>query len=176
MPGTVVSSRRAEVALTKLEIPFTRITEPENLKNNGNSVNIAGELSNFKHCDITNSNFFCLHSAYSSKSGVKDLLRERIAGIVDQSPQSVFLSPSGMAAIYSAIRVSRRINFERKGKIVVFGFPYLDTLKMAARRELSEGVEFFGHGNKDDIIQLETLLSQQARNNDGDAGVCALGK
>lgn len=41
---------------------------------------------------------------------------------------SVFITISGMAAIYNTLRLIRSIG--RDGIIVVFGFPYLDTLKV----------------------------------------------
>jgi cystathionine gamma-synthase len=106
------------------------------------------------------------------------LLRRRIAdwtGTVDE--HHVFLAPSGMAAIYAALRASRRYRFSQSqnnaipsaappmtsgggGTSIVFGFPYLDTLKLCSRTELCpDGVEFFGHGNDDDLRQLRHLLT-----------------
>ena len=42
---------------------------------------------------------------------------------------------------------------------VVFGFPYLDTLKLNSRPELGGGVVFFGNGDEADIAALAQLLA-----------------
>jgi cystathionine gamma-synthase len=48
------------------------------------------------------------------------------------------------------------------GTSIVFGFPYLDTLKLCSRQELCPaGVEFFGCGNARDLDHLEKLLRKQ---------------
>ena len=212
----MVSSRRAEVALKKLGIPFHRITNPNHLKANGNASHIVDNCTDEsvlhqQYCKVSQQSYFCLHTAeietgvtppefnvttpklVHNSNVVKDALRESIASIVHQSPNTVFLSPSGMSAIYTAIRTARNLHYTESHtndcpapedhnvskndakKIVVFGFPYLDTLKMAARPELSDGVEFFGHGHAQDLHQLEKLLHENALKNNGDAGVCALG-
>ena len=45
--------------------------------------------------------------------------------------------------------------------VVVFGFPYLDTLKMMQREEINPaGVHFFGFGDGNDIKALEALLEE----------------
>ena len=41
---------------------------------------------------------------------------------------------------------------------IVFGFPYLDTLKLNSRRELGGGVLFFGNGDENDLNRLEKTL------------------
>ena len=49
-----------------------------------------------------------------------------------------------MQAIHAALRLSRALRHEQHkpgGAAAVFGFPYLDTLKMCGRKELSDGVE-----------------------------------
>jgi len=81
-----------------------------------------------------------------------------------------------MGAIYAAIRLARcnalkQTSVDDAGAVVVFGFPYLDTLKMAGRREWSPcGVEFFGNGDDRDLEKLEDLLQSSKRK------VCAVGK
>ena len=42
---------------------------------------------------------------------------------------------------------------------VVFGFPYLDTLKLNGRPELGGGVVFFGNGDDADLEALEEFLA-----------------
>jgi len=79
---------------------------------------------------------------------------------------AVAVTVSGMSAIFSAMRLA--IEWHRKisptsssVKMVVFGFPYVDTLKLLSRPELTPGgVTFFGHGNVEDLQSLRVLLQQ----------------
>jgi cystathionine gamma-synthase len=49
------------------------------------------------------------------------------------------------------------------GTSIVFGFPYLDTLKLCSRKEFCPGgVEFFGMGDERDLENLEALLLQSS--------------
>ena len=113
----------------------------------------------------------------TSPSSPHDLLRQRIAGWAKVPDQNhVFLTPSGMSAIYAALRSARRYRFETNGldhnprvggtgsgggTSIVYGFPYLDTLKLCSRSEFCpDGVEFFGFGNQADLRELEKLLQR----------------
>mmetsp|Transcript_6693 Transcript_6693/g.8458 ORF Transcript_6693/g.8458 Transcript_6693/m.8458 type:complete len:816 (+) Transcript_6693:12-2459(+) len=105
-------------------------------------------------------------------------IKQRIASIVGTPSSSVFLTSSGMASIYAALRSARRreILSSRSpggGSSVVFGFPYLDTLKMCSRPELvPDGVAFFGHGNEQDLNNLEKMLKD--RKNDNNVAISVL--
>jgi hypothetical protein len=44
---------------------------------------------------------------------------------------------------------------------VVFGFPYLDTLKICQRSEWGPGVHFMGRGDTKDMHALEKLLQKE---------------
>jgi len=44
---------------------------------------------------------------------------------------------------------------------VIFGFPYLDTLKISLRPEWSHGVHFLGRGDADDMAKLEKILKDE---------------
>jgi cystathionine gamma-synthase len=84
-----------------------------------------------------------------------------------------------MQAIHSALRLSRRLRHEEHrgpGSAVVYGFPYLDTLKMCGRKELCDGVEFFGFGDERDLNTLKFLLSSRAKSspNKKDPGITCL--
>jgi cystathionine gamma-synthase len=100
-------------------------------------------------------------------------------GLDDQYRDHVFLTPSGMSSIYMALRSSRRYQIlynnhqqnhntnihhhhhhhHKGGTSIVYGFPYLDTLKLCSRPELSpDGVEFFGTGCQNDLDALQQLL------------------
>lgn len=182
--GEVVSSRRAEIALLELDVSpeeIKRVT-PDIIDAQSKTVEVEGSRT----CPTTNKTYSCLHTSCSSGND-KVEVKERISSIVSQQPSSVFLAPSGMAAIYQALRSARRrclsTNDSNKhpsassgGTVIVYGFPYLDTLKMCGRPELvPSGVEFFGCGDNSDLLHLEELLeARAATNSSGDAGICAL--
>lgn len=181
--GEIVSSRRAEAALVELGY-----TSPEEFK------------STTKEAVACPSGYPCLHPALTpsvevpsdnsstSTTPIHTLLKERIASITHTCPKScVYLFPTGMAAIYAALRSARRHGMSLDshqqyryprggGTSIVFGFPYLDTLKLCGRPEICpDGVEFFGHGDACDLQKLELML-QQRRQKNGLTGsaICAL--
>lgn len=135
--GEVVSSRRAECMLKSLDIL------PNRLANN--------------NCESTS---FC-------DDNVSGQLKQQISGLANVGTDAVFLTPSGMASIYSALRSARRHKMDRYkngGTSIVFGFPYLDTLKLCSRPELSPGgVEFFGRGDDRDMKNLGLFLEKNPR-------------
>ena len=58
----------------------------------------------------------------------REPLRRRLAGFYDCDPDDVFLTPTGMAAHYAALRA---VNTLRPGRPTAqLGFPYTDTLKL----------------------------------------------
>jgi cystathionine gamma-synthase len=66
---------------------------------------------------------------------LRDSLRRQLAALYDCAADDVFLQPSGMAAMFAALRtVTRRTP---AAPTVQIGFPYVDTLKLQ---------EKFGHG------------------------------
>ncbi|KAF0684630.1 Aste57867_23434 [Aphanomyces stellatus] len=87
-------------------------------------------------------------------------LRDRVASLYTHvSACDVLLYPSGMAAIFAAFRMVQQRNTGRK-QVVLFGFPYLDTLKMMRRTEWSAGnVLFYPHGSDDDVDAIAKLDS-----------------
>ncbi|OQR98915.1 cystathionine gamma-synthase [Thraustotheca clavata] len=83
-------------------------------------------------------------------------LRERIASLYNIPSANVSLYPAGMAAIFNAYRLLKKL--PNKGKTVMFGFPYLDTLKMLRRPEWnSEDIIFYPNGNENDLEELEGI-------------------
>ena len=183
--GEVLSSRRAEVALAKLGLCEKCHSEEgkEGLKRVTSSF-FENQKDGWTTCKHTQQPHLALFpSEADSNSMSVDAftgIQERIASIVEIPSSSVFLTPSGMASIYAALRSARRRNIatnpsSKGGTSIVYGFPYLDTLKMCARPELvPDGVEFFGHGNESDLKNFELMLRQRAKENDGDAGVSVL--
>lgn len=80
---------------------------------------------------------------------VFDSLRRQLAALYDCSPGDVLLQPSGMAAMFAALRT---LMMRTPGKPTVqIGFPYVDTLKLQ---------EKFGHGAEllHDLARCSTNL------------------
>jgi cystathionine gamma-synthase len=85
------------------------------------------------------------------------------------SVNDIVLTPTGMAAIYSTFLMIRDLYSATitvteeaiKPIFIVFGYPYLDTLKVMLRPEWNEGGgTFFGLGNDDDLLKLEEFLAK----------------
>lgn len=86
----------------------------------------------------------------------REALRRRLAGLYDCSADDVFLTPTGMAAQFAALRA---VMARSPGRPTAqLGFPYVDTLKLQQK---------FGHGgillhNLETIAEdLRALLQQQ---------------
>ena len=78
----------------------------------------------------------------------------RVAQVVGVSSADVSLHPSGMGAIYRALRLVTDLFPDRP--TVQFGFPYLDSLKLQER--LGTGCRFFPVGDADALEALEAAL------------------
>jgi cystathionine gamma-synthase len=183
--GEVLSSRRAESVLSKLGL--CNHCDDTSDKTRGikrvTSSFFEQDGEGWKTCPHSNQPHLAYFPSESDSSSSVDSftgIQERIASIVKIPASSVFLTPSGMASIYAALRSTRRRELEQNpsskgGTSIVYGFPYLDTLKMCARPELvPDGVEFFGHGNESDLQNFEQMLRLRALENNGDAGVSVL--
>jgi cystathionine gamma-synthase len=83
-------------------------------------------------------------------------IRKRIAQLVDQPQENVFLFSTGMAAIFFVYRALAEIGDDSKS--VQFGFPYVDTLKL--QEKLGSGTHFFPRGNGEDVEELKRLLAK----------------
>lgn len=140
--GEVLSSRQAESALRAMGATLVQVTERFN----------GGQRS-------------CVVACEAEAAVVPDVqqrqalanLKARIAGVAGESPENVFLCASGMASIFTALCALRRLA-EPGAKAVVFGFPYLDTLKMCNRPEWCDGCLFYGHGDEAEIDALTAEL------------------
>ena len=70
------------------------------------------------------------------------------------SADDVYLYPGGMNAIFHAhLALKTAI---RSSKSVMYGFPYVDTLKILEK--FGPGAVFYGHGNETDLDDLESRL------------------
>jgi cystathionine gamma-synthase len=78
----------------------------------------------------------------------------------------IVLTSTGMASIYSTFLMIRdlysiAVEESIKPIFIVFGYPYLDTLKVMLRPEWNEGGGiFFGLGNDHDLMKLEEFLAK----------------
>ncbi|KAE8382715.1 cystathionine beta-lyase [Aspergillus bertholletiae] len=74
----------------------------------------------------------------------------------------VFLFPKGLSAIYAVSRALRSMDLCGQDSIVVYGFPYSETVRCI---ELSGWSKFtlHGHGSKEELDQLETSLANGER-------------
>jgi cystathionine gamma-synthase len=152
--GELVSSRRAEKALNVLGLTVSkRVT----------CCPVEGTPTVWNPSDPKQEPL-----SSNTSSSIHQRLQERIASWTNVQTDNIFLLPSGMASIYKSLRSARRYQLvknpsSRGGTSIVYGFPYLDTLKMCSRRELSPtGVEFFGKGDSTDLELLERLLRERA--------------
>lgn len=148
--GEIVSSRRAEVCLQEL------------------SHSIEAPVSDFCQYDAITTT--CpsddLNASNEQEQSPHSLVKDRIASLTHVPSDHVYLTTSGMSSIYAALLSSRRTIGSSKASIV-FGFPYLDTLKLCSRTEFCKGgVEFFGHGHDHDLNALAAFLETRQ--------VCAL--
>lgn len=189
--GEVVSSRRAECALDQLGLAERSASDDDESSVSSSSSGLKRVTNQFyekpsegwKRCRFSNEMHLVLFPSESDDSTSVDSyagIQERIASIIQIPNDCIFLTPSGMSSIYHALRAARRYSLKKNlsqsgGTSIVFGFPYLDTLKMCSRKELvPEGVHFFGYGDKNDLDSMEHMLRERAKNNHGDAGISVL--
>ncbi len=80
-------------------------------------------------------------TAGSEDEEVRRSLRARLAGFYDCSEDDVLLAPTGMAALFAALRaVTTRMPGQPTAQL---GFPYVDTLKL--QQKLGRGAVFLHH-------------------------------
>lgn len=91
-----------------------------------------------------------------SENVSKFQLKQLIAEHTRQNPEDVYLFPSGMSAIFMALRVLLR--YCPEGAPLQLGFPYVDTLKLFER--WAEGAVFVQ--NESDLLELRKQLSSNS--------------
>ncbi|KAG8630399.1 hypothetical protein KVT40_002018 [Elsinoe batatas] len=79
---------------------------------------------------------------------------ERVRHTDGFSVDDVLLYPCGMNSIFQMHRILRVARGEMKS--VMFGFPYVDTLKILEK--WGPGVQFYGHASNEDLDDLESRL------------------
>ena len=92
----------------------------------------------------------------TDSGGVRRSLIRQLAGFYDCAEDDVFLAPTGMAAIFAALRA---VNQRAPGKPAVqLGFPYVDTLKL--QQKLGQGGILL-HRLESVDVELRNLLERQ---------------
>lgn len=85
--------------------------------------------------------------------------RERSRDVPDFTADDIYLFPAGMNAMYhSHIALRSAIADE---KCIMYGFPYVDTLKVLEK--FGAGAIFYGHGNAIDLDALQEHLKEGER-------------
>ncbi|KAH7138249.1 cystathionine gamma-synthase-like protein [Dendryphion nanum] len=84
---------------------------------------------------------------------------EKMRKVADFSEDDVYLYPCGMSAIFNAHRNA----LATKGslKSIVYGFPYIDTLKIVEK--FGPGCLFYGFGSSEELDDLEKRLEEGER-------------
>ncbi|KAK5135173.1 hypothetical protein LTR08_005559 [Meristemomyces frigidus] len=95
------------------------------------------------------------HSLDEATNGATDRSRDVPGFSVDD----VYLYPMGMNAIYQAHRALMLSRGEKPS--IMYGFPYVDTLKVLEK--FGPGVAFYGFGNTSDLDDLEAKLESGER-------------
>jgi cystathionine gamma-synthase len=85
---------------------------------------------------------------------IEDLSRTRSRDVTGFSADDVYLYPMGMNAIFHAHETLKAT--VREAKSVMYGFPYVDTLKVLEK--FGPGAIFYGHGSSSDLDDLESRL------------------
>lgn len=75
-------------------------------------------------------------------------------GIVNLREEDIYLFPCGMSAIFNSHRAL--LGARGSMKIINFGFPYVDTLKILEK--FGPGCIFYGHSSESDLDDLERRL------------------
>mmetsp|Transcript_28928 Transcript_28928/g.86837 ORF Transcript_28928/g.86837 Transcript_28928/m.86837 type:complete len:1028 (+) Transcript_28928:58-3141(+) len=157
--GEIVSSRLASAILDVIDQTCwenaTRAVDDCDTEDRARSSIGGAQSKNSDDMSVYSTNHFAMTSADPCSA-----LQRRVATLANEDESNAFVYPTGMAAIsavHRLLKLSSDWN-ETPLRNVVFGFPYLDTLKLNGRPELGSGVIFFGHGNQDDVQSLEELL------------------
>ncbi|KUJ10624.1 cystathionine gamma-synthase-like protein [Mollisia scopiformis] len=77
-----------------------------------------------------------------------------VRGVVGLSEDDVYLYPCGMNSIFNAHRMMLEVRGPMKS--IMYGFPYVDTLKILEK--FGPGCLFYGNGSSEDLDDLEKRL------------------
>ncbi|RFU29334.1 hypothetical protein B7463_g7019, partial [Scytalidium lignicola] len=91
---------------------------------------------------------------------IADLTSSEQPGQRKVNPESVFLYPRGMSAIYSVMRALASIG--RPSRVVAYGWLYSETIKVIQRSN-GASFTFYGGGTEEELDKLETELAAGKR-------------
>jgi cystathionine gamma-synthase len=173
--GEIPSSRQVEEVLYIFRYPpIDLINEyaPGQVKKRRKSGGLNTGFSRTLSLGMLMDSYAVADSMTIIKKRILDLCKEP-----EETPGSICVTVSGMAAIFTGLRMAKELHRSRyrevtvvdntgaqvtaqpKSDVVVFGFPYLDTLKLMSRREFNDGnVHFFGNGGQEDIHNFRKLV------------------
>ncbi|XPS68495.1 Cystathionine gamma-synthase [Ascochyta lentis] len=83
-----------------------------------------------------------------------DMDSERTRQVADFSEDDVYLYPTGMSSIFNTHR--NLLAAKGQHKAIVYGFPYIDTLKITEK--FGPGSLFYGYGSSEELDDLERRL------------------
>ncbi|KAJ4363767.1 Cystathionine gamma-synthase [Ascochyta clinopodiicola] len=83
-----------------------------------------------------------------------DMDSERTRQVADFSEDDVYLYPTGMSSIFNTHR--NLLAAKGQHKAIVYGFPYIDTLKITEK--FGPGSLFYGYGSSEELDDLEKRL------------------
>jgi cystathionine gamma-synthase len=86
-------------------------------------------------------------------------MKSSIRGVRDLQEEDVYLYPCGMNSIFNAHQMMLAARGPMKS--IMFGFPYVDTLKILEK--FGPGCIFYGHGSSADLDDLENRLKNGER-------------
>ncbi len=105
----------------------------------------------------------CASSLLSSKKITKgngsdyEKVKEKLSKLLSVDSCDIYIFPSGMSAIYTAMNAVKKIFPDRK--FCQFGFPYGDTLKLLENFN-SKNTLFYPNADEIDLKQFEKIVSE----------------
>jgi cystathionine gamma-synthase len=84
---------------------------------------------------------------------------EEMRGVAGLSTEDVYLYPGGMSAIFNTHQMLLKARGQKKS--IMFGFPYVDTLKILEK--WGPGCIFYGNSSTEDLDDLERRLESGER-------------
>ena len=166
--GEIVSSRLATEVLTV--VSQTCYENQMIAQSDGDALdqmtsNIARGVGSDDHSSMSNSGAEGVANDRRTSVDPIERLRRRVSSLAGEDVASTFVYPTGMASIAATHRLLMLASSwdETPLRNIVFGFSYLDTLKLNARRELGGGCVFYGQGDRGDLDSLRALLQSGER-------------
>lgn len=133
--GEIVSSRLVEDTLLSLELGLSTEDWAVTARHNMDGLRLSASdahMVEFRE-KLKEEKEKGTDESQSPLDAVLDTIKARISAIIHEPSEQITICVSGMAAIFGALKCVQELdrrNNHTPGEIVVFGFPYLDTLKV----------------------------------------------